>query len=524
MGLMLDDLGSGTGSERDHVAGNIEVASVVNADLGNDKRGFSGADFAVCDLHGLTSTSVPAGRKPFSVALERFRLTKCLRPGSEPVSVQPMNSDASKGSPGWRYRLFLAGYGALIWLGRPWIWRYFRRRAEGDPDYGLHMEERRGEGANFDADIWVHAVSLGEMKSAEPLISLVLAEGYRVLTTHATPAGRRAAEGVFSEAIGSGQMAVRYAPVDTARYWREFFAKYQPRAGLVMEMEFWPAMLETAKRAGCPLFLANSQVPGKSLPRARRLARWFGHPVTRATGILAKSEPMAARFRELGAENVQVVGETRFDIAPPTAQVTSGISLGEGRTVLTLASVVKGEEDIYTRLLGELLAEDDAPLVIWVPRAPELFEVHAELLQSKGFEVARRSEAFDADLAPLVDLGEVQILIGNSLGEMFFYLSPADAVIVGGGFTVKGAHNVIEPLSLGKPVITGPDVWTIEFPGVEAEAAGVLTVVRRPDDLARTVRTAIAEGGPAAKAFHGANQGASARIFDAIRPMLEARG
>ena len=345
-----------------------------------------------------------------------------------------------------------------------------------------------------------------------------------MLTTHATPAGRREAERAFGSEIAEGRLAVRYAPVDLPGFWRRFFTLYRPKAGLVMEVEFWPVMIEEARRAGVPLSLANSQVPGRSVTRAVRTARMFGHPVARVASVFAKSEPMAARFRDLGADPVEVMGETRFDIPLPEAQISAGKVLRDGRTVLTLTSVVAGEEGVYLRLLKDLFALEDGLLVIWVPRAPEKFDEHTKVLNEAGFRVARRSDVFDAELRPIADLKDVQVLVGNSMGEMFFYMSPADAVIVGGGFIEKGAHNVIEPLSLGKPVITGPHVWTIEFPAVEAEAAGVLTVVRSEEHLASDVRAAMIGGEVQAKAFHAANRGASARILDAIRPVLEGRG
>lgn len=423
--------------------------------------------------------------------------------------------------PNLRYRLFLGLYGALMRLGRPLIWRYFRRRADADAAYGAHLEERRGEGAPFDADIWVHAVSLGEMKSAEPLVAMCLDAGCRVLTTHATPAGRRAAEDAFAGAIEAGQMAVRYAPVDLASFWNSFFQRYLPRVGLVMEMEFWPAMIEASRHAECVICLTNSQVPGKSFARARRMARMLGHPIARAATVFAKSEPMAERFRMLGAQDVRVMGETRFDIAPPSGQVDAGAALADGRPVLTLASVVAGEEEIYLRLALDLLADPIPPRIIWVPRAPELFDATVARLRAAGLHAVRRSEFYGDDLKPVASMDDVQVLVGNSLGEMFFYLSPANAVIVGGGFVEKGAHNVIEPLSLGKPVLTGPHVWTIEFPGVEAAAAGVLTVVAHPEELHDAVRRAMTEGGPAAKAFHGENAGASRRIFKAVKQILD---
>ncbi len=425
------------------------------------------------------------------------------------------------GPPGLKYRLYLAGYAALLWCAMPLVWRYFRRRARGDELYGAHLDERRGAGAPFAADVWVHAVSLGEMTSAEPLVRRLLAQGTRVVTTHATPAGRRRAEAAFADEIAAGQLAVRYAPVDLPGYWRRFFRGVAPSVGLVMEMEFWPWMIEAAREAGVILCLANAQVPGRSFPRARRLAAVLGHPVARAAAVFAKSDPMAARFRALGAGDVRVVGETRFDIPPPEALLAAGRAGFAGRPVVTLASVVAGEEAVYVRALRDLLAGDEPPLVIWVPRAPERFALTAGMLAKEGFNVARRSEVFDDGLAPIGKLDGIEVLVGDSMGEMFFYLAPAGAVVVGGGFVESAAHNVIEPLAIGKPVITGPNVWTIEFPAVEAQKAGVLTICDAPDHLADLIRTATAEGAAAAEAFHAANAGASERIVAAVAPLLD---
>lgn len=434
---------------------------------------------------------------------------------------------AIPGPPGLRYRLFLAGYSAFLSLGEPLVWRYFRRRSAGDPRYGAHLEERRGGGARFDADVWVHAVSLGEMTSAVPLVRLCLEAGLRVVTTHATPAGRAVAEKAFASEIAEGRVAVRYAPIDRGAYWRRFFESVRPKVGLVMEMEFWPAMIEAAQASGVALCLANSQVPSKSYPRARRVAAIFGHPVARAAAIYAKSERMAERFKKLGAKRVEVVGETRFDMAPPEGQVPAGeafgMSLG-GRAPVTFASVVAGEEEIYLSAVKGLLESGERPFVIWVPRAPELFSETADLLRKAGLRVVKRSDVLDGALALTGGVGEADVMVGDSMGEMFFYLAPAGAVVVGGGYLDSSAHNIIEPLALGKPVITGPSTWSIEFPAVEAQAAGVHRVCNEPWKLADTIREVMATGNEAASAFHAANAGASKRIFEAIRPLLDGSG
>ncbi len=435
-----------------------------------------------------------------------------------------MNGLSPSAPAGLRYRIFLFLYAFAFSSLESLAWRYFRRRARRDARYGLHLEERKGEGTRFLADVWMHAVSLGEVTAAEPLIRILLQDGHRVLTTHATPAGRVRAEQSFAVEIRSGQMAVRYAPIDRPAYWRRFFGTYEPKVGLVVEMEFWPWMIEAARKAGVPLALINSQVPSSTWSKARRQKMLFGHPAARATTVFAKSETQAERFRALGAIDVRNAGETRFDMEPPETQIRAGEALRKSlgaRSVLTIASVMEQEEEIYLRALAHLFADPEPPFVIWVPRAPERFQALGERLRAAGCKTMSRSQEFDSELNLLAAPGHAQILVGDSLGEMNFYLAPADVVIVAGGFGSRGAHNVIEPMALGKRAVTGPNVGTIEFPAIEAEAAGWLTVCKEPGELPDAVREAIARGtSERITSFHASHKGASKRIFDAIQPLL----
>ena len=435
-----------------------------------------------------------------------------------------MNGLSPSAPAGLRYRLFLFLYACAFSALESHAWRYFQRRAKGDARYGLHLDERKGEGTKFLADVWLHAVSLGEVTAAEPLIRLLLRDGHRVLTTHATPAGRVRAEQSFTGEIRSGQMAVRYAPIDRPVYWQRFFGTYEPKVGLVVEMEFWPWMIEAARKAGVPLALINSQVPASTWSKARRQKMLFGHPVSRATTVFAKSETQAERFRALGASDVRNAGETRFDMEPPETQIRAGEALRKSlgdRSVLTIASVMEREEEIYLEALTSLFADPEPPFVIWVPRAPERFQALGERLRATGCKTMLRSQDLDSELNLLSAPGHAQILVGDSLGEMNFYLAPADVVIVAGGFGSRGAHNVIEPMALGKPTVTGSNVGTIEFPALEAADAGFLTLCNEPKELPDAVREAIASGAPdGIKSFHARHRGASRRIFDAIQPLL----
>jgi len=424
-----------------------------------------------------------------------------------------------------RYLIAFALYQAAWAVSMPLVWRYFRKRAARDPAYGEHLAERRGVFFGTPSDVWIHAVSLGEFRSAVPVIDALIAAGTSIVLTHATPAGRNASTTVLADAIENGQVKVCYAPLDRVSFWMRFFEAARPRVGLVFEMEFWPGMTEAAARGGVPMWFVNAQIPEKSFPRSKWVFRLLGaHPVTRAAGVFAKSTRMADRFRALSAAKVEVAGETRFDIAPPKTQVAAGVRLRglvKGRPVFVFASVVEGEEQTYLEACKRLAEHHPRPLVIWVPRAPEVFESTFELLQHAGLRALRRSVDLREDFTLVSSTDDVDVILGDSFGEMFFYLAAADVVSVGGGFVDKGAHNVIEPLALGKPVIVGPHIWTIEFPGREARDAGVLRVCDDPLTLAAMLMDAKGASALAAEDFHQANLGASEKIVIFVKQELE---
>jgi len=432
------------------------------------------------------------------------------------------------------YALLMLLYRALWYPALPLVLAYFWLRGRRDPAYRRHLGERFGFGPTLEGAVWVHAVSLGEMRSAVPLVRAMLNRGERVVATHLTPAGRRAAESAFGPDIAAGRMVARYLPLELGPAFRRFL-RHRPKLALVMEIEVWPVMIAEAVRAGVPVVLTNSQYPERSFDRDLPWARRIGHPVQQVAGVLAKSETHAARFRSLGAKAVQVCGELRFDqpIAPHLLAAAAALRPALGhRPVLVLASVVEGEDTLYLGVIRALQAGSPAPLVIYVPRAPERFGPVAALLAGAGQRVVVRSAVLGPDLGLLAgaDLAAADILLGDSLGEMYFYLALADLVVVGGGFLPSGAHNVIEPLALGKPVLTGPQVWPIEYPGREAQAAGAMEICVTPDIMAARIAAMLANRADLAAmagngaSFFAAHSGATGRSMAALQPFLDRRG
>ena len=420
-----------------------------------------------------------------------------------------------------RLWLFLRLWSVAWHLGLPVVLAYLWRRGRKDALYAQAVGERFGRyGQKMPGAVWVHAVSLGEMRSAVPLVRALLDRGERVVTTHFTPAGRSEAEAVFAADIAAGRMAVVWVPVETSWAYTGFFKAFRPKLGLVMEIEIWPRMIFAAKRAGVPLFMCNAQYPSDSMARDARLGlrpammRGFA-------GAFVKSDLQAERFASVGVKNITVTGELRFDQPLPEAQLAAAKALRPGlgpRRVIAFASVTEAEEPLFIAAAREILSVRTPPLVILIPRAPERFDAVARLLAEKGVLFDRRSTRFSRKFVQQSQ-APIDVLLGDTLGEMYFYLGLSDRVVVGGGFQPKGSHNIIEPLALRRPVIVGPQIQTIEYPAVEAIAAGVCCQTSA-DKLVQDVLTWPDPSSAAIASFMAAHAGATSRTIAAIAPLL----
>ena len=421
---------------------------------------------------------------------------------------------------------------SLVWhVGLPAVLVYLWRRGRKDPLYARHLSERFGRyPAGLPGAVWVHAVSLGEMRSAVPLVRALLDRGERVVTTHFTPAGRREAERVFAEDIARGRLMAVWSPFETSRAYAGFFKAFRPKAGLVMEIEIWPRMIFASRRAGVPLFMCNAQYPTKSMTRDAKFG--LRHKLMQGfAGAFVKSDLQAQRFASVGVPNIRVTGELRFDQPIPPHLVAAAIALRPAlagdRPVITFASVVEGEDDLYLDAIAAALRHPSRPFVVYVPRKPERFDEVAGMLAARGLRFLRRSQALDATLSAQSGPSNAglppDILLGDSLGEMYFYIALSNRVVTGGGFTPHGAHNIIEPLALKRPVIVGPEIHTIEYPAVEAIAAGVCLRVETAEALTEALTDWPGPQPDAIQAFFAAHSGATQKTIAALDQALTSR-
>ncbi|MFC0397847.1 lipid IV(A) 3-deoxy-D-manno-octulosonic acid transferase [Paraburkholderia rhizosphaerae] len=428
-----------------------------------------------------------------------------------------------------------AVYNALWWIAAPIAVLRLLWRSRKEPGYRRYIGERfgRGRGRLPEDDaplIWVHAVSVGETRAAQPLIDALMKArpDARILLTHMTPSGRATGEQIFGDRVLRS-----YLPYDLPHAVRRFLRAWRPSLGLVMETEVWPTLIDECRRADVPLVLTNARMSERSYRRAAR----FGHATRDVFGgfarVLAQSPADAQRLTALGARNIAVLGNLKFDMHTPPELIARGhawrAAIGE-RPVWVAASTREGEEELVLQAFAAL-ARDDA-LLVMVPRHPQRFDEVAALVERQGLRVERRSAwapagTAAAALGPVPALSrDVKVLLGDSMGELGAYYAASDIAFIGGSLLPLGGQNLIEACAVGVPVLIGPHVFNFTQATADAVAAGATIQVKDPADLARVLcelftdrprRTAM---GAAASAFAARHRGATARTVDVLTTLL----
>ncbi len=352
-------------------------------------------------------------------------------------------------------------------------------RARHDRSYLNHLQERLGFGyghrVNQDA-VWVHAVSVGETRAAQSLIEAYLARGDSILLTHMTLNGRRAGSQLFGDAIAEKRLRQVYLPYDLCWSVERFLQIFKPKLGLFMETEAWPTIVFRCHELGLPLFLVNARLSEKSANRVRRFGG-AGRALFQAfNGILAQTRLDADRYRSLDVKDVEEVGNLKFDIRMDKGLVESGrewhLALkAEGRLMVCAASTRDGEEAMILDAWKELLeskAIQPAPILCIVPRHPERFSIAEKAIQNAGFAFRRRSAWRDNP----TNIAVLEVLLGDSMGEMPMYYSASDLVIMGGSLLPFGGQNLIEACAAGCPVLVGEYTYNFQQATLDALASG----------------------------------------------------
>ncbi|MDR2240958.1 MAG: lipid IV(A) 3-deoxy-D-manno-octulosonic acid transferase [Zoogloeaceae bacterium] len=409
----------------------------------------------------------------------------------------------------------------------PWVWLRLRLRGRKQPEYLQHTGERFGFYPSAQKEketgdlIWLHAVSVGETRAAAPIVAALKARhpGCRILLTHMTPTGRQTAEALF----GDGAQRA-YLPYDYPFAVRRFLRHFRPAVGVLLETELWPNLIAQCQKHGMPLLLANARLSEKSARRYARFPRLTRAALQGLAAIAAQTEADAARLRALGAPRVDALGNVKFDLLPPPEQLALGETLRQRmgpRPVLLAASTREGEEALLFAALTQRPERLGDALLVVVPRHPQRFDEVAALAGKLGFIVQRRSEN-----TPLA--AATQVLIGDSMGELFAYYAACDIAFIGGSLLDHGSQNLIEACAVGRPVLIGPSTYNFSHAAEQALACGAAKQIGSAQELLETASALLADEptrqrmGAAGKAFAAAHRGATAKTIALIESRLAA--
>ena len=385
------------------------------------------------------------------------------------------------------YALLLRG-AMPLYLLRLW------RRGAAEPIYRQALPERFGRyqgPAPAPGMLWLHAVSLGETRAAQPLIEALRTQqpGLRLLLTHGTATGRTAGQSLLRE--GDAQA---WLPYDTPGAARRFLRRFQPSVGVLMETELWPSLMREAERAGLPIVLANARLSERSARKGRRLAALLHPAARRLTLALAQTAGDAERLRAAGAPQVLIDGNLKFDVTPPPPLLARGRQWRDAaqRPVVMAANSREGEE---ASLLAAWRSQPaPRPLLLLVPRHPQRFDEVAAMVAAHGFSLARRSAWADV---PPATAAAADVWLGDSMGEMALYYAMAEVALLGGSFEPLGGHNLIEAAACGCPIVIGLHTFNFAQASEQALAAGAAL---RAADMATAVVAAVCLASDAGRA------------------------
>jgi len=418
----------------------------------------------------------------------------------------------------------MRGLYTLLWyLALPWLPLRLLWRGRREPGYREHIGERygRNKGTVPRPVLWVHAVSLGETRAAAPLVERLRRAhpDATVLMTHMTATGRAAGRALYGDSV----LQV-WLPYDAPFAVRAFLAHFRPRAGLIMETELWPNLVARARAAKVPLYLVNARMSAHSARGYARVPSLTRPMLAALSGVAAQTEADATRLASLGAPAAVVTGNLKFDVGAPDAGVELGrefrVRFGAARHVWVAASTRDGEEAMIVDALAATKLPPGALTVI-VPRHPQRFAAVADLLRQRGIPFVRRS----GNAAVTAD---IEVVLGDSMGEMPGYFAAADVAFVGGSLLPLGGQNLIEPISIGLPTLIGPHMFNFAEAAAGAIAAGAAIEVADARALVTAVAALFDDARrraamrATALAFHAAHRGAADRLWTWLAPRIAA--
>ena len=409
----------------------------------------------------------------------------------------------------------LTVYKFLLYLLLPFTALKLLWRARKQAEYLQHWRERYGFYCipiNKPV-IWLHCVSVGETRAATPLVKALLKKypNYQILLTHTTPTGRATSEQLFGDNVQRV-----YLPYDVPFAVHGFLKHFKPVIGVLMETELWFNLIAACKQHNIPLLLVNARLSERSARGYAKLGKLARQGLQDLAEIAAQTQADAERFEQLGAKQVSVAGNLKFEVIPPVYAVMQGQQLrtlfGNNRPIFLAASTREGEEAIILNAVVEI----PNLLTVIVPRHPQRFSEVEALLQARGIQYQKRSS-----LQQVVN-NQTQVILGNTMGELFTYYASADICLVGGSLLPYGGQNLIEAMRMGKPVLIGEHTYNFKEVSVLALAQEAALLVKDAAEIRQAIENLLenpekqAEMGAAGLAICMASLGATDKTLSLI--------
>lgn len=418
-------------------------------------------------------------------------------------------------------------YTALLYITSPLIFSLLLKNKKGKPPVGDRWKEFLGVSTAIDSNpIWIHAVSVGEVIAATPIVQALQAQypDQQLLITTTTSTGAERVEAL------SGNIQHRYFPADYPLAVKQFLKTVKPSVCLIMETELWPNTLLECQKQHIPTVVVNARLSEKSQKKYERFNSLFNQPLQSITKILCQNNDDELRFKHLGltSEQLAVTGTVKFDIHFSDEIIAQGVALKNqlgNRPTLIASSTHKGEDEIVLAAFALLKQKHPTAVLIIVPRHPERFESVYTLCQAAFPQSIKRSDKYSVQISEKTD-----IYLADTMGEMPILLAASDVCFMGGSLLGDkvGGHNLLEPAALAKPCLTGPSFYNFADVTEQLLQRKAVNVISNADELAAEVDlllsdTSYAETmGKNAKSVVEDNAGALDKIMTELSKIITA--
>ena len=416
--------------------------------------------------------------------------------------------------------MYLFFYQVLVLILIPFALAKLIYRSLFNQNYLNHVLERFGiykKKHYKNPIVWIHAVSVGESNAIKPLVDSILKlnNSVEILITHGTLTGREV------KINDSTRIHRAYLPYDLKPFVKNFLNHFKPNLGLIIETEIWPNLIHQAQNNKIPLFLINGRLSQRSLKKYLMAKHFFVRVFEGFQSIYAQSDQDKNHFAQIYSKKIYTQGNLKFDYPLPEGiQNTKHMLIRklniDKQFVMVAGSTRQGEELELLKLYKEL--NHPKITLIIVPRHPQRFREVEKLIQTSNFDYVKRTTTQNIKRIP-------QIILGDSMGEMFNYYAMADFIIMGGSIKDFGSQNPIEALKLEKRIAIGPSDYNFKHIIDDGTSKGIFIRFKKLDEIKDEVLRQVnhkndQQASKKIKAFIKNNSGASVQIAKKINQYL----